>query len=60
VQLPEVGWVMVTDVAVMGPPKVLDPDEDVEVGLPNPEMHDPTVTADTVLVTVWRKVVVGV
>jgi hypothetical protein len=61
VQVPDVGWVMLTVVAVTGPPNVdLVLDEEVEVGLPKAEMHDPTVTEAAVVVTVWSKVVVGV
>ena len=56
----DVGWEMVTVVAVTGSPKgVLDEDED-DVGFPNAEMHDPTVTFAAEAETVWVKVVVGV
>jgi hypothetical protein len=51
-QLPPVGWVIETVVAVTGPPKaVLLADDDV-VGLPNAEMHEPTVTLEADAVTV--------
>jgi hypothetical protein len=61
VQEPDVGWDTLTVVAVTGRPKadVDDEDED-EVGLPNAEMHDPTVTLEAAAVTVWSNVVVGV
>jgi hypothetical protein len=59
VQLPETGWEIVTVVAVTGTPNRLVVDEP-EVGLPNAEMHDPTVTSAAVAATVWSKVVVGV
>jgi hypothetical protein len=60
VQVPEVGWVMLTVVAVTGPPNDEVLDEEDEVGLPNAEMHEPTVTEAAVAVTVCSKVVVGV
>jgi hypothetical protein len=55
VQAPEVDGVMLTVVAVTGPPnaEVLDD----EVGFPTAEMHEPTVTPDAVVVTVWSNVV---
>jgi hypothetical protein len=60
--VPEVGWEIETVVAVTGSPKaaLLEDDEDAVVGLPNAEMHDPTVTPAAVPVTVCSKVVVGV
>ena len=52
---------MVTIVAVTGSPKAWDVlDDEVEVGLPNAEMHEPTVTLRRSPSTVWSKVVVGV
>jgi hypothetical protein len=60
VQLPEVGWDTLTVVAVTGRPKVDVDDEEDVVGLPNAETHEPTVTLDAVVATVWSKVVVGV
>jgi hypothetical protein len=59
-QVPETGCETDTVVAVTGPPKALLPAEEPEVGLPNAEMHEPTVTAAAEAVTVWRKVVVDV
>jgi len=56
---PETGWLIETVVAVMGSPNGVD-DDDAEVGLPKAEMHEPTVTADAVVVVVWRKVVLAV
>jgi hypothetical protein len=59
--VPEVGWVILTVVAVTGPPNLdVVLDEEVEVGLPNAEIHEPTVTEAAVAVTVCSKVVVGV
>jgi hypothetical protein len=51
---------MLTVVAVTGPPNDVVLDEEDEVGLPNAEMHEPTVTDAAVAVTVCSKVVVGV
>ena len=45
-----------TVVAVIGSPKGVD-DLEVEVGLPNAEMQEPTVTADAVVVVIWWMVV---
>lgn len=61
VQPDEVGAEMVTVVAVTGSPRgvLLEDDED-EVGFPNAEMHDPTVTSAAEAETVCVKVVVGV
>ena len=57
--MPETGWEIDTVVAVTGSPKGDDVFED-EVGLPKAEMHDPTVTADALVVVIWRIVVVDV
>jgi len=51
---------MVTEVAVTGPPKAGVLVDDVEVGFPTAEMHDPAATAEAAADTVWSKVVVGV
>jgi hypothetical protein len=62
VQPVEVGWEMVTSVAVTGLPRgdpLEDEDED-EVGFPVAMTHDPTVTLAAEPDTVWVKVVVGV
>jgi hypothetical protein len=62
-QLPETGWVMVTVVAVTGSPKarvVDDDEEELDVGLPKAEMHEPTVTSAAVADTVCSNVVVDV
>jgi hypothetical protein len=53
---PDTGWVIDTVVAVIGSPKGVD-DLEVEVGLPNAEMQEPTVTADAVVVVIWWMVV---
>jgi len=62
VQPAEVGWLMVTVVAVTGSPKarMVEDDEVPDVGLPNAEMHEPTVTSATVADTVCSNVVVDV
>ena len=60
VQLPDTGWVTETVVAVIGSPKALVVDDDPEVGLPNAETQEPTVTDPAVAGTIWRKVVLGV
>ena len=60
VQVPEAGWETDTVVAVTGLPKALLLEEEPEVGFPNAEMHEPTVTAEAEAVNVWRKVVVDV
>jgi len=60
VQLPEVGWVIETVVAVTGPPKAAFLLDDDEVGLPNAVTHEPTVTSEAAAVTVWSKVVLAV
>jgi hypothetical protein len=58
VQAPDVGWLMVTVVAVTGSPNTLVLDDELdEVGLPNAEMQEPTVTSDAVAATVWSNVV---
>lgn len=61
VQEPDVGWEIVTVVAVTGSPNtgVVD-DDDPLVGLPNAEIQEPTVTLEAVVVMVCSKVVVGV
>ncbi len=56
---PETGWLIETVVAVIGSPNGVD-DDDAEVGLPKAETHEPTVTADAVVLVVWRKVVLAV
>jgi hypothetical protein len=59
----ELGVEMETVVAVTGSPNagVLDDVvDDDEVGFPNAETHDPTVTSAAVAATVCSKVVVGV
>jgi hypothetical protein len=54
----EVGWVMVTVVAVTGSPKgVWLEDEEEDVGLPTAVMHAPTVTLAAVADTDWVNVV---
>ncbi len=58
-QVPDVGWVIVTVVAVIGSPNGVD-DEDGVVGLPNAEMQEPTVTPDAVVVVICRIVVADV
>jgi hypothetical protein len=58
-QVPETGWEIDTVVAVTGSPKGDDVFAD-EVGLPKAETHDPTVTADALVVVIWRIVVVDV
>lgn len=60
VQAPDVGWVTVTVVAVTGSPNTDVADDEVDVGLPNAEMHEPTVTSAAVAATDCSKVVVGV
>jgi hypothetical protein len=60
VQLPEVGCEMVTVVAVTGSPNARVPDDEPEVGLPNAEMHEPTVTPEADAETVWSNVVLDV
>ena len=50
-QAPDTGWETDTVVAVMGSPKG-DDVLAVEVGLPKAEMHDPTVTADALVVVI--------
>jgi hypothetical protein len=69
-QLPEVGWVMLTDVAVTGSPNVrlndglddffVDFLGSFPVGLPVAVMHVPAVTAEALTLTVCWNVVVGV
>jgi hypothetical protein len=55
---PDVGWLMLTVVAVTGSPNALVLDDELdEVGLPKAETHEPTVTSDAVAVTVWSNVV---
>jgi hypothetical protein len=56
-QVPDVGWVMVTVVAVTGSPNADLVDDEVEVGFPNAEMQDPTVTSVAAAATVCSKVV---
>jgi hypothetical protein len=60
VQLPEVGWETVTVVAVTGSPNGRALEDEPEVGLPNAEMHEPTVTLVADAGTVCSKVVLGV
>ena len=52
------GWVMVTVVAVTGSPNadLVDDDVDDEVGFPNAEMQEPTVTSAAVAGTVCSNV----
>ena len=57
---PAAGWETDTVVAVTGPPNRLDAEVVPVVGVPNAEMHDPTVTADAVVVVICRKVVAEV
>ncbi len=59
-QLPDVGWVTETVVAVIGSPKAPVLEEEPDVGFPNAEMQLPTVTADAFEETICRKVVLGV
>jgi hypothetical protein len=56
VQAPLTGWLTETVVAVIGSPNG-EAVDDAVVGLPNAEMHDPTVTADAVVVVICRIVV---
>ncbi len=58
-QLPEVGSDTETEVAMIGSPK-FDVVDDPDTGRPNAETHDPTTTADEVVGTVWRNVVLDV
>jgi len=60
VQVPDVGWVMVTVVAVTGSPMAVLVDDEAEVGFPNAETQEPTVTLETVAGTVCSNVVVVV
>jgi hypothetical protein len=62
VHAPATGWETEIVVAVTGPPKrlVVEEVEAAVVGLPKAEMHDPTVTADVELATVWLNVVAEV
>ncbi len=46
--------------AVTGSPKARTPEDDDDVGFPKAEMHEPTVTLEAAVETVWSKVVVGV
>jgi hypothetical protein len=55
-QVPLVGWLTDTVVAVIGSPNGVAVDE-VEAGLPNAEMQEPTVIAAAEVVVVWRMVV---
>ena len=59
-QVPDVGWLMVTDRAVTDVPNACRRVDAPEVGVPNAEMQDPTDTEAAVAGTVWSKVVVGV
>jgi hypothetical protein len=59
-QEPETGWEMETVVAVTGPPNACVLDDEVEVGFPNAETHEPTVRLEAAAATVCSKVVVGV
>jgi hypothetical protein len=54
---PETGWDTDTVVAVTGPPNLLVPEVEPDVGLPKAEMQEPTVTADAVVAVVCWKVV---
>ena len=56
-QAPDVGCEMETEVAVTGSPRARVPDFELDVGLPKAEMHDPTLTSETVAATVWSNVV---
>jgi len=58
--VPATGWETDTVAAVTGPPNRLAVDVEPEVGVPNAEMHEPTVTAETVAVVIWRNVVAEV
>jgi hypothetical protein len=58
--VPATGWETETVVAVTGPPNRLAVDVEPEVGVPNAEMHEPTVTAETVVGVIWRNVVAEV
>jgi hypothetical protein len=58
--VPATGWEIETVVAVTGPPNRLAVDVEPEVGVPNAEMHEPTVTAETVVGVIWRNVVAEV
>jgi hypothetical protein len=58
--VPETGCETDTVVAVTGLPKARPPDEEPELGFPNAEMQEPTVTAAADAVTVCRNVVLGV
>jgi len=60
VQVPEVGWVMETVVAVTGAPNAGAVDDEAVVGLPNAETHEPTVTAEADDGSVSAKVVADV
>jgi hypothetical protein len=59
VHFPSVGWVMLTVVAVTGPPNACVPVDDPEpvAGVPVAVMHEPTVTSAAVAETVCSKVV---
>jgi hypothetical protein len=57
---PDTGWVIETVVAVTGWPRTDRVVLDDEVGLPNAEMHEPTVTLDADAATVWLNVVADV
>ncbi len=59
-QVPDVGWVTVTVVAVTGSPITDLVDDEPDVGFPNAEMQEPTVTSATVAATVCSKVVADV
>ncbi|HUY65306.1 MAG TPA: hypothetical protein VMV06_00675 [Acidimicrobiales bacterium] len=59
-QVPETGCETETVVAVTGMPKPRPPDEEPELGFPNAEMQEPTVTAVADAGTVWRNMVLGV
>jgi hypothetical protein len=58
--VPEVGWEMETVVAVTGAPNTGVVDDEAVVGLPNAEMHEPTVTEVADAGTVSSNVVAGV
>ena len=60
VHAPETGWDTDTVVAVTGPPNLLVPAVELDVGLPKAEMQEPTVTADAVVEVVCWKVVAEV
>lgn len=59
VHFPDTGWVMLTVVALTGPPKAWVPEDEPEpeAGVPVAVMHEPTVTAAAVVDTVCSKVV---